>query len=237
MATPSIPGFKPILGDIDLEETFETEIEIGVVVGIEYTDSNNTTTRRRISFSRVNLVSNTIPAFCLERGAFRQFRADRIVCFFDLDGQIYDPDEFFALLGGPNGPNIPTEEEQRPPIWETYWRRLVIFSAMSHSDGLMREDEVEEICVAMLDHAERDGVMCKEPEIEAMRARIRRIKVDDGIVFKAAKGLSTQSKPVKLRIMKSLIRIMNADKLQHASEFELMLQIQKALKLPSESGQ
>ncbi len=231
MAYPSIPGFKPILGDIDAEENFETETEIGMVVGIEYTDANNFKTRRRISFSRVNETTGTISAYCLERAAPRSFRIDRINCFIDLDGQVFSPPDFFSLLGGPNGPHIQGETKQRPPVWEIFWRRLVIFCAMGHSDGFMHEEEVEAVCVAMLDHAERDGLFCKDPEIEALRARIRRIKITAQDAINAAKKLSTQPVQSKKRIMRSLARIANTDGEQHEGEFDLLIEIQRALRL------
>lgn len=105
-ATDPAPAFKdaPFIGAEDDAQTEETEAPSGRYIlepyftMIEYTDSNGTTTRRRITMRYIEErgASRTLVAVCHERSAVRRFRLDRISCLISQDGEIEDAAPWFA---------------------------------------------------------------------------------------------------------------------------------------------
>jgi len=67
---------------------------------MEYTDASGNRSRRRITTRHVDDRGATryLVAVCHERNALRTFRLDRIDCFISADGEVEDPDRWFAEI-------------------------------------------------------------------------------------------------------------------------------------------
>ncbi|WP_340109484.1 WYL domain-containing protein [Pikeienuella sp. HZG-20] len=254
--TPNIPGVEPYIGtdDTDAEPADDTEPmrrasddpDAGYVepifIGIRYHSASGDLSQRRIRMIRFECSAAgdlSLRAYCHERKSARLFRCDRIDCFFDADGEITDPPQFWRELGVDLEQLVtdlrPTpraaveasgERVPRAPRRPTLKTHLNLLAALSRCDGKMRPEEVDVIVTYAIDEMERDGVITPDAEIAALAARVRRMRpTRDAIrlaVEKLFVGLDALGPAARARFMHAAHAVANADGVLRPEEFDFL---------------
>jgi hypothetical protein len=141
--------------DEDLEPPAESYELERVRVAIDYVDSRNKKSRRRVTLLKVQRgpTAPILAATCHERRAFRHFRTDRIADVIDTEtGEIFECDLFFRDVMKIDlarlQPNVEvlTATKQARGIRDELRAPLSILVALARSDEDFHPDELDAIC-------------------------------------------------------------------------------------------
>ncbi|WP_296988189.1 hypothetical protein [Thalassospira sp. UBA1131] len=186
---PPIPGTWPPIHDEPEEAiTFapasnpDAELDIGdISFAIEYCDSRNRITMRRITVHRCDTepTAYRIHAHCHERKKYRSFLSTGILSVIDVDGVTYHPVAFFRNeLSTDVDPNrFPPSDftpgaEKRAPAGQfakqKFRHQMRLLSTLSRSDGFMHPAELD----FMLDHVAKGCIDLGRPMMDADTAAI-----------------------------------------------------------------
>ena len=185
--------------DLDDQKEISNKYEDfrGITFGIEYVNSKAIKSLRWVEVIRVTDKDDHPTSFyarCLTSNAFKQFRFDRISAIFDDDGVATDPSCFFHQFDIYITEFIPPKKVYGKALKAHMRDQVRVLAALSHIDGTMKSSEVDEIVIYAVN------------SIEESLDRI--------------KDYSSIKKEKFLRICE---RVMNADSIQHSSEFDLII--------------
>lgn len=224
---------------IELSEDDPKQILEEIYITIDYEDANRRKSRRRITLLSVALGRKgpMLTAYCHERKALRTFRTDRIDCFIDQDGEVFETDWFFKDLLGIKLPVAEADTRMRtnsravsnkPPsqlFRERMFPSLSLLVAISKCDR-MHDTEVS----AILDYLE-DEAFCESwagafngitvSEIDAMEPVIRKMRPRRGSLTKHLDDVSMLGDVQLRRFNKAVRKVIHAD--GHVSEEEIEL--------------
>jgi hypothetical protein len=193
---------------------------IGTTYGLLYRDVSGTETRRRIKVSHIDYNGDVfyIGAYCFERGAYRTFRADRMMELVNLrTGEIHEraPDWCRGLIvrGGP-------QEMMRACSGD-----LEILGLVARCDGHLHEQEVAFMVEHVLDVLEYPA----KANAAKMAKIADAIYPDERRLEAALRMARRQSSNSKRRLLKSVRRIIDADEILAEAEFDVGLEIERAL--------
>ncbi|MEO3430162.1 hypothetical protein AAFN88_14975 [Pelagibius sp. CAU 1746] len=255
-----IPDFEPALTDSDdvfaedAEGPFNFEalltdktptdpladLDDGAVGGLsfamEYRDSRNAMTRRRITLNGFRPTEGghyLMRAFCHERKAVRSFRTDRIVSIIDWDGVIWEPLEYFDDLGIrlplPVGAiTAPKRAEPRPGESQraACADELCILAALSRSDGHLHDYEVERMLDFTADACDRQGLPFEESDRAALDRYIRKLCPDITAVGECLVRLNRREDSVaSKRLFRAMVAVMDADGVQAPEEVAFITEV------------
>ncbi len=129
--------------------SFDLDGISGIACQIVYRDSKGRSSERRVSCQRLDLAASVLylHAYCHERGAYRQFRADRVVMVVDLgSGEIFDPGIlFFERFSPDREQEVGTSWGLPPKRKATLLAGLNVLAFLARCDGRLHELEMEEI--------------------------------------------------------------------------------------------
>lgn len=214
---------------------------------IEYTDSAERWSRRRVNFRCAYQAKGNwiIQALCHERKALRTFRADRLKCVIDLAGEIYKPENFFVPLGLPSIAFDKKPEKKRDHTQKTkgadslsqkapgvLQRSIVrdevrILAALSRSDGKMEPSEVNAIVDFILNECDIAGISYTESDILAIRQYTLNLrptsdKVEESAAYVFADARSGDVRR-SARFRRAVRTVIDADNAIDAKEFEFII--------------
>ena len=131
-------------GTISLDEIF---------CAIDYVSAAGDLTRRRITLLKLSRgpYAPILSAVCHERGAFRQFRCDRIEYFIEPDGEVISCADYFRDHVLVDLDELaPTDAQRAIPvareIRDTLRPALSILVTAAQSDGEFHPEELDAIC-------------------------------------------------------------------------------------------
>lgn len=221
----------PDLDDVDEVVDDDAGYAEGQHFMIEYVDSAGNFSRRRITVWNIGLNVLGIPiltARCHERGAIRQFRADRIGCCISADGEVFDDVPAFLHENFGTSQTVAgwTSGDEALQDWERIRRIInpeaVLMAAMARADLVMRRVELDEVVDFLAISAEREDAWCDETQC----ARIRRLIVG---MRPRARGIEAaisriQGRPANRQraFLIALGRVMDADGHRDAREIALL---------------
>lgn len=193
---------------------------VGLALGIVYVGSSGEETRRRITVrslvSRGNVL--LLNAFCHEREAVRQFRADRIeeLVVLSTGEVIEDVTAFFDSLSGRD----PTAE-----ALSGCRHALQVLTFLARCDGHLHPDEQEEIVDYVLSSAP-DPTQVDEGRV---RRHVAALYPDPLTYSRALRAIRFGGGGEIRRLSRYIRRVLDADGLLHEAEFEAALEAQMAL--------
>lgn len=255
-----IPDFEPSLtdnddafpedaaGSIDLEALLTDDapldpldgLDAGAVGGLtfamEYRDSRNAVTRRRITLNSFRATGDghyLMRAFCHERKAVRSFRTDRVVSVIDLDGVIWEPLEYFEDLGirlPLPGPAVLAVKRAAPKPGEAQREvcadDLCILAALSRSDGHLHDYEVETILDFAAEACDRQGLGFSEADRLAVARYVRKLRPDVTAVGESLLRLKRRADPAADRLLlRAMMAVMDADEVQAPEEVAFIAEV------------
>ncbi|MEO3429512.1 WYL domain-containing protein [Pelagibius sp. CAU 1746] len=208
----------------------------GLTFAMEYRDSKNAVSRRRVTingFRESNDGNYLMRAFCHERKAVRSFRTDRIVSVIDWDGVIWEPVDSFGDLGidlplPVSGMAISrsTEAKAGEVQREVCADELCILAALSQSDGQLDDLEVEQILDFSADVCDRKGIGFQESDRSALDRYIRRLRPDIHAIAESLLRLKVRNDPESdKRLVRAMIAVMDADERQSPEELAFISEV------------
>lgn len=209
----------------------------GQTFAIEYVDSRNQSSTRRITVWSIIAGVGGVPslvAFCHERNASRQFRIDRIKCFVDFDGEVFDDvPEFLSQNFGMNllaATRTSTIQDQRwPTILDAVRHNAVILSALSRSDGKTVQEEIEIATNHLSRLAEANGLMLDESEILAIYRYANRLRPTEAAIGRAIEEIAKLGHRHVEKLLLAAIALVDADGQRHPQEVALINDISRDL--------
>jgi len=197
-----VPSFDVAISDnIDFDDSeidlpfYEDDgtIDVGdITIAIEYRDSRNRETMRRITMIRADTEPRCyrIHAMCHERKKYRSFLSTGILSVVDPDGVVFNPVEFFrkelAIEVDPaRFPNAAPIDASAfpPPAGQTAKKlcrhELRLLSTLSHSDGFLHGDEIEFMAQYAAKVCELEGSPMTQADRFAIISYLRRMHPTD----------------------------------------------------------
>lgn len=206
-----------VSGNIDSEND-----EVGGLAWfIEYEDSSGDISERRITIRSVFEKSKVyyINAFCHERGAFRQFRLDRVVEATDLaTGEVLDdyPDiEKRLITLAPEG----VEAETKNALRESK-AALIILSYLSRCDGNYHPAE-EDVIFKFI----ADQFFEKNLDEKIISKHIKRLYPHEGDFARAVKSLHKKDARYVSSVLKYSGQLIAADGFLDDKEVTAMIEV------------
>lgn len=211
----------------------------GITFAIEYIDSNESKSRRRVSIRGFSIYDDRIimKAVCLESSAFRSFRVDRIQAIIDLDGVVYDdPLKFFKEIL-----RLSQEEDLK---WERLRRvsnkpgreifnftkpGTIVLCSLALSDGFLHEAEMEVMLRYVGMRADQAQIEVTEQDWDALIPLLRRQYPTRASLTEAFSKINREPPEAQRLLLRSAVALMNADGIQHPAEFALLLELQQEL--------
>lgn len=205
----------------------------GQSFAIQYVDSSKRASTRRITVWGLVAGVAGVPsliAFCHERNAKRQFRVDRIQCFIDYDGEIFDNvpvflADNFGMALSLAGRSAPEQDSRWSMILKTVKHDAVLLSALSRSDGKTTADEVEIATDFLSRLAEANGIMLDEAEILAIYRYANRLRPTEDAVARALEHVSRIGQRHIQKLLMTASAVIDADGKRHPSEVALINEI------------
>lgn len=195
---------------------------------IEYVDSGGQASTRRITVNalRRNAAGQTLlQAFCHERRASRVFRADRIRCCIDLDGEVHD--DVAAFLRDIFGASVVTASVAVPRVYwsavvEAFRPEIVLLAAMSRCDFDVHAAETHAATDFVAARAEASGTMLDAAASRAIYRHIARLRPDVDAVLRAVAALAEGGLDRVRHALVACVRVMEADGRRHPAEMRLL---------------
>jgi len=244
--TPVIPAtFEVRIGEDDEEMALVAELSIsigprddeieeedtstikGQSFGIEYKNAKGEKSQRWVTATKFKgEPPNQIYAFCHARDAFRSFRIDRISAIYDVDGE-YTTD----VIGWLNDYGLSDFEEEKKSILECGHNGIIALVALSQSDGIMRDGEIDQIVGYAEDVSACEGIYANEDERAFCFTTIRRMRPRSDTVRTAVRKLARESADRKEDFLYRARKLMEVDGKIHENEFQTMLEFKELLNI------
>ncbi len=197
---------------------------------IEYIDSTGKSSTRRITVWSISAGAGGIPcliAKCHERQAQRSFRVDRIKCFIDYDGEVFD--DIPTFLSQNFGMSLSLAVKKDPNI-EKRWAYIlgrvkhdaVLLSALARVDGQTLVVETDAATNHLAWFAEMDGIMLEEAEILALNRYLNRLRPTEQAIMRAIYETSTRERRHVERMLMAAAAVIDADGTRHPREVALI---------------
>lgn len=239
-AAPAIPALTPSLteedepGSASVAEAASPKAASDVadmVLGIEYVDAIGARSVRRIRLRSVKPQDTgawLVTAYCFERRAVRQFRYDRIVTVFDLDGVIHPRDTYFLSVLGIDVPESgrvaqlpgakPTEPRRRPResatvtrMKRSHGREMRLLAAMARVDDDFADEEVDAILAYLAAEATRDGLTMDADDRLNLARFVKRLRPSGDAIEDGIFAVSCLDEEDQVRFFAALEAVMAAD--------------------------
>jgi predicted DNA-binding transcriptional regulator YafY len=192
----------------------------GMSFAIHYRDSKGQESTRRITLHNLYLLKNhhlMMTARCHERGASRSFRVDRIDEVIDLDGIIYNVEEFFRdqlhldMSGLATTPDLETISMPGNAQKAQSKVGLVLLVAFAKSDQFLDDQELLAIMNYVEDEAYEASIPIDDEDYEALISYVRRLRPPDDLVLKALHEIKRWPSKKQNRFLKAAKRVVLAD--------------------------
>lgn len=241
---PQIPGGFVANGDVykDPDEIQigpeysidEEHLLHGTTFGIVYVDSFGEESTRCITLHSVKdgpEDTTILQCYCHMRHGPRTFRQDRIKTIYDLDGVIYDPDEFFNSLVVTLNNKVQSERAAKPgkQQCEIAINGMRVLIALSAADGFISEKELEVIIDYVAERSFREGLQTNEIERAEIKSYLKRIRPSMESLTKSLAKLEREGASDKRLFIKFAFELANCDGNQTPEEFNILLNIQNRL--------
>ena len=224
--------------DITTEEEADEDI-IGASFGIEYVAANGDKSIRDISVIKVLTGNNNLSlmANCFVRERVRQFRLDRITSVYDIYGEVHNPAEFFANYGLSYNASPLPKRKHAALLKKRMKDEARILVALARIDGNFCNDELDEILVYSVKKLEYSGEMQTDDDIASYEKYIKNLYPTPEIIGQCLDRLMKYTDKGKNDFIGMCVKVMNADKIQHNKEVDLILEIKNELFIDSGSSQ
>lgn len=228
---------SPGLPDED-DDISENVKDIGYAEGqsfiIDYRDSAGNVSHRRITVWSIAENKIGIPilnAKCHERGAFRQFRIDRISCCYDYDGVVYDdvPKFLSESFGMSLSRASEKEDNTLSKAFELIKYDAVILASMAAADNVLRKSEADLAAQFLSIEAERRGLFLSERHTEKISKYFLRMRPTEKSLEVAIGEIRNRSADQIRRLLIASSNIMDADGNRHDYETILLNRLSKEL--------
>jgi len=235
---PHVNTFDDDPEPVDLSDIEHLDIK-GVACGLEYLDSKQNKSTRRVTLSRLafskagNLM---LRCWCYEREAWRTFRFDRIQSIFDLDGVIYKPVEYFEDLHGVRLKNwaVSTVSSVSPPGQAQknhIGTALMVLSALSFADGFTHDAEVDAILDYVKLSCKKAKIETTQSDINAIRQYVARLHPNKLAVLDAIEIIAEDYEGQNLEdFVRAAKNVIMADGIIHPNEILILEQINASLR-------
>ncbi len=221
-----------VLPEVDEEPVRRAE-NIGDAEGqsflIEYVNSAGKPSTRRITVWSIVGGTNGIPsllAHCHERKAQRQFRVDRIQCFIDYDGEVFDDVPLFLEQNFGMALPVSTKRADDGARWAGILNSIrhdaVLLAALAKSDGKVRPEEIEVETDYLASLAERTGVMLDDGDIASIRRFAGRLRPSEEAIMRALNALTAEGETRTKRLLMAAVRVIDADGKRHEKELAMI---------------
>lgn len=228
------PPLEVVLPPSDDAEAADVQ-EVGYAEGqtfmIEYRSATGEISRRRITVHNIGLSTSRVPilsAFCHERKARRSFRVDRIVCCIDLNGEIFEDvprfmAESFGMSPGLAAAHEDQDERDRWGAVRNFIRpEAILLAAMTRSDGIVRNVEIETGAEILALSAERAGHMCDELICDLIGRYLLRLRPSEEQIGSAIERIAERAPDEIKRILIAAARVMDSDEDRHPQEIAVL---------------
>lgn len=198
---------------------------------IDYRDVRGRVTSRRVTVMGVIPGAGGIPLLqchCHERGADRQFRTDRILTCYDMDGVVHEdvPAFLYQALGLPIAATVRTEGFEDRNAWPRIRSQVrphaTLLSAISHADDFMCDEEV----LVIVDHCEATAGRAEfvfPPDTRELFERyVRRQRPTREAIWRCCDMMRQESPQTVLHFLQSAAAVMEADNFRHPEEVVLL---------------
>lgn len=198
-----------------------------VYITIDYRDAANNQTRRRITLIKASKGPKApmLSAICHERKAYRHFRTDRIICFIDQDGEIFEPTSFFRetlLINlaslAPDKNNTQKGMTHADPALERARELrdklrapLSLLVLAAKADDEFHEEELEVICSYIEDELWDLGTDVTIEELNQLTALVRIMRPTERTIEKHFATVDMMSSGRRARFNKALTDLIAAD--------------------------
>lgn len=218
----------------DVDEDSQISVEhIGHAEGqsfvIEYSDSKGRASSRRVTVWSIVAGTAGIPsllAFCHERNARRQFRIDRIKCFIDYDGEVFDDVPTFLIENFGMTIGVANTKEPAGGRWTEVLSLIrsdaVLLTAIIRADGKIADGEVDNVTAYLWKRAENTGHLLSASEVAAMQRYASRLRPTEDSIYRALDEISRRSPSEISRVLRAAVAAMDADGRRHDEEISLI---------------
>lgn len=197
---------------------------------IEYVDSTGKSSTRRITVWSLSTGVGGVPcliARCHERQAQRTFRCDRIRCFVDYDGEVFDDvpaflSQNFGMSLGMASRKDPNSEKRWAQILGRVKHDAVLLSALARVDGQTLAVETDAATNHLAWFAEMDGIMLEDAEIVALHRYLNRLRPTEQAIMRAIHETSTRERRHIERMLMAAAAVIDADGMRHPREVALI---------------
>ena len=186
---------------------------------IEYRDAKGVVSRRRITVWGLTELPSGVPglyARCHERKAMRTFRADRILCCIDYDGEVFDDvpaflNENFGMALDRAAAKADIDDDGWAAMRAAIRNDAVLLNAMAHSDGVFRNSEVAEAVQHLAMVCERRDMFTDAGALRRIERYFRRLRPTGEALKRALASLPARSaSDVRWTVM-AAAKVMDAD--------------------------
>lgn len=220
------------LADVRSEKSNNDNDISGQSFGIEYISAKGEKSDRWISV--INIIGKgeniCLLAYCFVRERPRKFRLDRITTVYDADGIVADCAEFFGNFGLEFKSTPPPLQKSGAFLKREMKDEARLLVAVARIDGKYREEELEEILVYLVKKAENKGEFQSEEDIVAFEKYLRNLYPTTDVLDGCLKRVKKYTDRGKQDFLRMCTRVMDADGIQKQCEFNLILEIQAAIK-------
>jgi len=217
------------------DDPYEEDADIGYAEGqsfaIEYRDSKGQLSARRITVWGLKSGIGSVPvlvATCHERRAQRTFRVDRILACVDYDGVVHDdvPAFLSETLGMTEAAATRTSKPEDAANWSRI-RRLVqkeaiLLTALSHSDGLMHQLEIEVTLRRCEQIIQKQGLYLNEACLRSLERYLRRLRPTERDIAEALEVVTRSDPRDIISFLTSSVHLIDADGIRHRDEVGLI---------------
>jgi len=212
----------------------------GVTFGIEYQDAAGAVTSRRVSIRQICASDDGriyINALCYERRAFRSFRLDRIRAIIDFDGVVWPPPEFFKtelhvdLTRWEDWPVKSGALKSKSQASDGLTHQQIagdeirVLTALGRKDGFLAESEIAVIVDFAMNKAAKVGVATNDADRKRLRATLRRQRPGAAAVEECLARIEREPIEDQKQFVEAAIAVMDADGVQDAQEFDMVMRL------------
>lgn len=215
------------------EDVITGDEQIGHAEGqsflIEYSDSKGRLSSRRVTVWSIIAGAGGIAsllAFCHERKARRQFRIDRIKCFVDFDGEIFEDVPAFLIENFGMSVGIADAKASTENRWSAILTLIrsdaVLLTAIIRADGKITDGEVDNVKDYLWARAENTGYQLTTSEVYSMQRYAARLRPTEESIYRSLDEISKRTPSEISRLLRAAVAAMDADDERHLTEVTLI---------------
>jgi len=198
----------------------------GMTIGIEHVDADGFVSRRWATIVATAEVDghNRLLCHCFSSEDLRSFRMDRVINFFDEQGETFDVREFLHLKANP------TKARTGGGSYRSAIRDgLRVLIAVARADGHLNAEEVDVIMDYARAEGTRKGVTEDEAALAELRRYVERLQPSGSVVASCIDRLTNEDEETQDNLLAYLAKVVWADRVLDDSEAELERRIVKRL--------